>query len=273
MLKRVITAAVALIIFVPVLIFSDTPAFPAVTSVLSIVAVYEICDCFGYGKKVICHLPLYLFAAAAPFAVRYGFYKMLLSALPLVVLYGLAAAMLTRGKVKYTENAGIYFFSLYATAGIALLTALRDLEFGKYIYLLAFIGAWATDTGAYFGGFLFGKHKLIPEVSPKKTVEGSIGGIVGCFIGFAVWALIVRAVSGCSADWLFLASLALFAGILSQIGDLVASYVKREKEIKDYGFIFPGHGGVMDRFDSVIAVSVTLWSVLSLTGVSPLNAV
>ncbi len=272
MLKRVITAAVALALFVPVLIFSDTPVFPAVLSILSAVAVYEIFDCFGLGRRIALCIPLYLLAGVAPFAIRYGFYEYVLYALPLVVIYLLAAAMLSRGKIKHSDNAGACFLSIYAIFGISILTALRDAEFGKYIYLLAFIGAWATDTGAYFGGVLFGKHKLIPEVSPKKTVEGSIGGVVGCCVGFAVWAAIVCAVSGAVPDVPVILMLALAAGAVSQIGDLVASYAKRERGIKDYGFIFPGHGGVMDRFDSVIAVAAAIWALLCLTGLSPLSA-
>ena len=276
MLKRIVTAAVALAIFVPVLIFSYTWVFPAVLAVLALVAVYEICDCFGYGAKVYLYIPLFALAAFVPFALRYSSYGLLKNtgyALPLIIVFELAVAMLSRGKIKYTDNAGICLFAFYAVYGLAALVILRDVQFGNYIYLLAFIGAWATDTGAYFAGVLFGKHKLIPEVSPKKTVEGSIGGIAGCCLGFAVWGFIVRAVSSCTVNWLILMAYAVAAGIVSQIGDLVASYVKREKGIKDYGFIFPGHGGVMDRFDSVIAVSIVLSSVILMTGAFPIDLV
>ena len=278
MLKRIITAVVALAIFVPVLIYSYTWVFPAVIAVLSFVAVYEICDCFGCGTKAYLYIPLFVLAGAAPFLLRYSashpsFITSLAYALPLIIIFELAVAMLSRGKIRYTDNAGICLFAFYAVYGLAALVILRDVQFGNYIYLLAFIGAWATDTGAYFAGVLLGKHKLIPEVSPKKTVEGSIGGIIGCCIGFAVWGFIVQAISGCTVYWLILMAYAVAAGVVSQIGDLVASYVKREKGIKDYGFIFPGHGGVMDRFDSVIAVSIVLSSVMLMTEAFPIDMV
>lgn len=276
MLKRIITAVVALAIFVPVLIYSYTWVFPAVLAVLAMVAVYEICDCFGYGTKAYLYIPLFALAAVVPFVLHYWNYSLInatLYALPLIIVFELAVAMLSRGKIKYTDNAGICLFAFYAIYGLAALVLLREVPHGNYIYLLAFIGAWATDTGAYFAGVLFGKHKLIPEVSPKKTVEGSIGGIVGCCIGFAVWGLIVQAISACTVYWLLLMAYAALAGVVSQIGDLVASYVKREKGIKDYGFIFPGHGGVMDRFDSVIAVSIVLSSVMYLTEAFPIELI
>lgn len=117
-----------------------------------------------------------------------------------------------------------------------------------YIYIwLVFITAWGTDTFAYIFGSLFGKHKLSPKISPNKTIEGSLGGIFGSTlltIGFAkyfalfpLWKLIL---------------LAIFGGILAQIGDLAASKIKRITGIKDFGFIMPGHGGILDRFDSVL---------------------
>ena len=130
---------------------------------------------------------------------------------------------------------------------------------GQYAYILIFIGAWATDTGAYFVGVLFGKHKLIPAVSPKKTVEGALGGILGCVFGFVVYGLILNFFFDVKVNYLPLVLLAILVAIVSQIGDLIASYLKRESGIKDFGTIFPGHGGIMDRFDSIIAVAPVIY--------------
>ena len=104
---------------------------------------------------------------------------------------------------------------------------------------------------------LFGKHKLIPSVSPKKTIEGSLGGIFFCIIGCIVYGYVIKAVSGGEAEIhvAFLALLGLIISVVSQVGDLIFSLIKRRYDIKDYGFIFPGHGGVLDRFDSVIATA------------------
>jgi phosphatidate cytidylyltransferase len=103
-----------------------------------------------------------------------------------------------------------------------------------------------------------GKHKLIPDVSPKKTVEGSIGGIVFCMLAMVIFGLIVNAISDFHANYLMLVVGGLLASIVSQIGDLCMSVIKRTYGIKDYGKLFPGHGGMLDRFDSVIAVSIVL---------------
>lgn len=126
---------------------------------------------------------------------------------------------------------------------------------GFYICLLAFIAPWVTDTFAYFCGRLFGRHKLIPSVSPNKTVEGSIGGSVFCSAACALYGYIMSGyVSGLPHFWYF-AVLGLLVSVVSQIGDLIFSLIKRRYGIKDYGFVFPGHGGVLDRFDSIIATA------------------
>ncbi len=114
----------------------------------------------------------------------------------------------------------------------------------------AFIIPWTTDTFAYFSGMMFGKRKLLPRVSPKKTIEGSIGGFVASFVLSLLFSIFL--VKGISYTKIML--IILIASILAQLGDLVASYVKREYGLKDFGRILPGHGGVMDRFDSVIVV-------------------
>ena len=131
---------------------------------------------------------------------------------------------------------------------------------GSHLYLLAFIGAWVTDTFAYFTGMLLGKHKLIPDVSPKKTVEGAIGGMAFCtlsFVGFACLYNQFWADGKLLPLWL-MAIVGFLVSIVSQVGDLSLSLLKRKYGIKDFGKVFPGHGGVLDRFDSVLAVSIML---------------
>ena len=120
---------------------------------------------------------------------------------------------------------------------------------GIYIWLV-FIIAWGTDTFAYVFGMLFGKHKLCPSLSPKKTIEGSIGGIIGA-IGLTYLYIKYLEID---AYWAFLL-IAFIGSIVAQIGDLTASKIKRVTGIKDFGFIMPGHGGVLDRFDSILFIA------------------
>ena len=126
------------------------------------------------------------------------------------------------------------------------------------------------DTFAYFTGRFLGKHKLIPEISPKKTIEGSIGGIVftiGAFILYRVLLFKIFPDLKINLPYLLVIILAIAASIVSQIGDLIASAIKRQYNIKDYGKLFPGHGGVLDRFDSVMLVAPVIYVIFIISAV------
>ena len=186
-----------------------------------------------------------------------------LTAALVIVLYFFAVLTFSHGKYKIAD-VGISFMTVfYILAGFNAILVLHDFEsFGAYVYLLAFIGAWITDTFAYFCGMLLGrggKHKLIPDVSPKKTWEGSIGGTVFCIGAMILFGFIISKINASVAvNYVMLAVAGLFVSIVSQIGDLCMSVIKRTYGIKDYGKLFPGHGGMLDRFDSVLAVAVVL---------------
>jgi len=129
---------------------------------------------------------------------------------------------------------------------------------GKFLYLIPFVFGWVTDTFAYFTGRLFGKHKLIPAVSPKKTVEGAIGGAVCCALVTILYGLLANVWFGAAPNYVVLAVSGLIIAVVSQIGDFAMSAIKRQYGIKDYGGILPGHGGLLDRFDSCMAVTIVL---------------
>ena len=125
--------------------------------------------------------------------------------------------------------------------------------------MLIFVGAWGTDIFAYFVGRFFGRHKLIPEISPKKTVEGSIGGIVFCALLYMLYGFVLAKFnSGFSNTYWLLAIVGVIISVVAQIGDLTMSQIKRQFGIKDYGKIMPGHGGILDRCDSVLTVAFVL---------------
>lgn len=122
---------------------------------------------------------------------------------------------------------------------------------GAFLVWLIFIGSWLSDTAAYYSGRMFGKHKLCPEVSPKKTVEGSLGGLIGATLFSGIYGIIISRYTGIMPVIHYFLIGAL-CGIFGQFGDLVASSVKRYVGIKDYSNLIPGHGGILDRFDSII---------------------
>ena len=267
MKTRIITAIVAICLLLPVLIFSGTPALPIALALCAFVAIYEMSACIGLKRAYVLTAPLYLLALGLPFLIRYAngmdlIRQVILAAISVISLYFFAVLTFSHGKYKLADVATLFMTAFYILAGFNAIMILRDYELGgKYVYLTVFLGAWVTDTFAYFCGMLFGrggKHKLIPDVSPKKTVEGSIGGIVFCMLSMVIFGLIINAISDFYANYLMLVVGGFLASIVSQIGDLCMSVIKRTYGIKDYGKLFPGHGGMLDRFDSVIAVSIVL---------------
>ncbi len=157
------------------------------------------------------------------------------------------------------------FFGLFYVAfALFNILALRSVTGGAYLVWLVYIGAWGSDTFAYVVGMLVGKHRLPSELSPKKTVEGCVGGVVGAMlIGLLFFHVFGKEVGMSELGrWRFVLFASL-AAVLSQIGDLAASAIKRNMGIKDYGSLIPGHGGVLDRFDSVIFVAPILYYVLN----------
>ena len=267
MRTRILTGVVAFLIFLPFLIFSDTIAFPIAMAICGVISVFEMLHCVKLHNKLSLSIPLGLSAAAAPICMRLlGIGTTLVAALALFLvfqLYVLAITTFSKGKLPVTEACTALMVSVYVIAGFTAMVYLHDFHVGgRYLYLLTFIGAWVPDTFAYFTGVLFGKHKLIPDVSPKKTVEGAIGGVTFCVLAFVCFALLYNklwlAEGGTALPVWLMAIVGLVTAVVSMVGDLTMSLIKRHYGIKDYGRILPGHGGFLDRFDSVLAVAVIL---------------
>lgn len=265
MKQRIITAVVAFFVLLPVLIFSDTFIFPLGLAVCAVLSVWEMFACVGLKNAWLFTAPMYVLGAAFPVLIRYLPDRDLLAPIAICAavvwtLYAFTVLIFSHGKYPL-EAVFVASFSLfYIFIGFNAILFIHDCEpGGKYLYYICFLGAWITDIFAYFCGRAFGKHKLIPDVSPKKTVEGSIGGTVFCILVMVIFGFVVeKLVPEISANLLIFAVAGVLIAVVSQIGDLSMSVIKRKYGVKDYGFIFPGHGGVLDRFDSVIAVSALL---------------
>jgi phosphatidate cytidylyltransferase len=267
MFKRILTGVIAFcFVLVPILFFADTVVLPIAVAVFSLIATYELLHCVGLHKNLWVSIPLYLVSAALPFGVRMMTFITVLIlplALCVILLYLLAAAVFSHGKADIQDVSTAFMLWLYSLLGFFGLIMVHDhIRGGEYLYLLAFLGAWVTDVFAYFTGVLLGKHKLIPDVSPKKTVEGAIGGVVFCTLSFVGFGLLYNHFWAADGEktipLVAMAIVGFLVSIVSQVGDLSLSLLKRKYGIKDFGKIFPGHGGVMDRFDSVLAVSIML---------------
>lgn len=287
MLTRIITAVVALCVLVPVLIFAPAWIVACVFVLLGAVAVYEFFSCVGLKKEIwllivavlgllLSIVPSVLMVWNPDCLLGHGFWSEMVALLPsfaqaFVVLAFMIAAVARYKKLPVDRLVMLFGLFFYAKIGFSALAFLA-LE-GDGVAVSKMVGAsvplwialcipWVADTLAYFSGYFFGKRKLCPEISPKKTVEGAIGGV-------ASTGIVAVLVYGFAKSWDIVPLLVVFFGamilaVVSIYGDLFASVVKRHFGVKDYGKLFPGHGGVMDRFDSTIPVAITLQLLLNI---------
>lgn len=268
MKTRIITSVFIVLVTVPLILLSEYIVYPIALSVLSFIGVYEILRAIGKEKEWFLSIPAYLLAALLPFSsyfVKSGnstTYIMTMAALVFTyLLYIMGVAVFSKGKTSFVTISEVFLTITYVVVSFTSMSLIRyvDKEVGLFLIGLVFIAAWVTDAFAYIVGSLIGKHKLIPEISPKKTVEGAIGGVVFATAAFLLYGLILDlAIEGMTVNYIALLVFGPLLSVVSQLGDLIASLLKREHGIKDYGTLFPGHGGVMDRFDSILAVSTML---------------
>ncbi len=255
MLTRTITAVVALLVFIGVII-AGNPTFSIAMATIILFMIYESSGAVAKSKAV--KASGYITGALLILGI---YFNMLEVALVLSLIVAMIFVVVIHGKTQYRELFSMQFMAVYITVFMSYIPKMFS-EMGLPIMALVFIIAWGSDTAAYFCGTFFGKHKLIPKVSPKKTVEGSVGAIICTALLCALYVFILDKcgyrfgdVAPTVGTYLRFAFIGLLTSILSQFGDLSASAIKRDAEIKDYGWIFPGHGGFMDRFDSVVFIS------------------
>ena len=258
MLQRTITGVVALAIFLVVLYLLPPVCTVVMFCLLCAVAAHELVNAVGAFKGHPLRWVTCAAAALVPLVTANG-NAALAGFTGLVFGYVFLAfvwAIFDNQRVRFEELSYGFFGGLLIP--YMLTSVLRiyrsDAELGQYLVLLPFIAAWACDSLAYTVGVFFGKHKLAPAVSPKKTIEGSIGGTVFCICFCSLYGYLVRNYLYADLPPVYaFAVLGLIVALVAQVGDLIFSLIKRRYDLKDYGKIFPGHGGVLDRFDSVIA--------------------
>ncbi|NLP14513.1 MAG: phosphatidate cytidylyltransferase [Clostridium sp.] len=167
-------------------------------------------------------------------------------------------------KYNIVDGAVTFFGVFYITFLFSFIVLIRNLENGFFLIWLVFIGAFSTDTFAYFSGRFFGRRKLMTAISPKKTVEGAMGGMLGCTIVTVLYGMYLRESGNISDISLYhYIVLGVLCGTISQLGDWTASAIKRFVKVKDFGNIMPGHGGALDRFDSILFTAPVLYFYIS----------
>ena len=215
----------------------------------------------GFGEHNAMEITGYVFIVLYYLAMgilRQPLYMILAVLLCLVIF--LIVYVFSFPKIHASQLMSTYFSFIYAPVMFSFLYMTRELEFGIYFVWMIFISSWISDTCAYCVGMLLGRHKLAPVLSPKKSIEGAVGGVLGSVIVGALFGYFI--VEGIITDKEVTWAFALIGGIgsiVSQIGDLAASAIKRNYDIKDYGKLIPGHGGIMDRFDSIIVTAPMIY--------------
>jgi phosphatidate cytidylyltransferase len=263
MIKRLVSSFIGIALAIGVLFLSDTIIFNIAVSVISLIITYELlranhCLDFKFQTGVCLG-----FAVSMPIAAQ-NLSMELRYAFSLFCVFLLFCGMLRKHKSLSIEKlCYMIAVTILATLSLTCIVTLRSISdiHGVCYVVLCLAGAWLGDAGAFFVGKRFGKHKLAPEISPKKTVEGAIGGVITVSIVFVIYSfcydLFMTNIlhTEIIPNYPLIAAIGLVCGALGIVGDLSASIIKRQTGIKDFGNIMPGHGGLMDRFDSVLFVA------------------
>lgn len=282
MVKRIITSVVALAVFVAIL-FLPPVCF---TTALAAVILFMLYECYSatkadIGMKVIGFTSALVLMASIYLCKILEWDSFAWGIVSIGLIFIIALHMITvvakHGKRNYKDILSNGFITMYIVISMGCIWLTKE-TFNTPAMLLTFICAWSCDTFAYFTGRFFGKHKLIPHVSPNKTVEGAVGGVVGAMVICMLYLWITQNVLNIKMlKWsnIFVQGTVygIVGGVLSQLGDLIASAIKRDTQIKDFGWIFPGHGGFMDRFDSVMFIAPIMYILPSVIGVVILASV
>ena len=269
MKTRVITAAV----LVPVLLVVVLAAPKIVTAIIwgamLAIAAYELL----YRTELVRHTRLVIYSAAMAFAVTMWSYLGAEHAwgqlgVMLFTMLLFAEMMMSHVKVTFDKICMCLAAGLLGPFLLSSLIRIHTMKTGKFLILIPFIVAFASDAGAYFAGRFFGAHKLAPVISPHKTVEGAVGGIICAVVCMVLYTLVLQLAFEFYVNYLYAVLYGLLGSLVGIVGDLCFSVIKRQTGIKDYGNLIPGHGGVLDRFDSMMLVGPLMESLILLIPVA-----
>lgn len=258
MAKRIIVAVIFVPLLLAVMLLLPSIAWTVVVCFIAAMAAFELMRATGEGKiSLPMQVVTILSAALMPLGSWAGLgtaYGNLLAFAVMAVCFWCAI----RAYDGYRASVGFFHVLVCLFGGtiiplaLSALVELRCMEQGKYLVLIAVLLAFVTDAGAYFAGVFLGKHRGVTKVSPNKSVEGYIGGFVTGVVFAVLYGLVIGKLAGQSANLLPLALCGLFGALATEVGDLAFSFIKRQYGVKDYGHLLPGHGGMLDRFDSMI---------------------
>lgn len=258
MLTRIMTSVVGIPLVIAIIVIGN-PLLRYVIMGVSLVALYEFYNVVQKQNKPI------IYIGYGAIVIQYLLFKQVMAHydvfIAVMTLVSLMVLVIRYPKYSIIDVGLTLFPILYVGLMFSYMILLRDVSNGSFWIWLIAISAWGSDTFAYFTGKAIGKHKLAPVLSPKKTIEGSVGGVIGAGVLAFVYTIIYTRYGAFAIKeqilWVVIVS--IIAAVISQFGDLAASAVKRFYNQKDYGYILPGHGGILDRFDSFIFVAPIIY--------------
>ena len=251
MFKTRLLSGILLVIIALVTIITGKDVLFATIAVISLIGMTEIYKVLEISNRFLGYVG-YVGAVVYFALIRFGRADLITMFTIAYLIVLMAVYVFTYPKYR-SEHIMLAFFGLfYVAVMLSYVYQIRMLEQGAFLVWLVFLCSWGCDTCAYCVGVTMGKHKMAPVLSPKKSVEGGIGGVVGAALLGVLYAIAINHFANVGADVLTYALICGVGGMISQIGDLAASAIKRNHDIKDYGKLIPGHGGILDRFDSVI---------------------
>ena len=256
MKSRLLVAAVGVPLILWIILWAPVIVLEVMIWLLAGIGAFELMKCINANRGLRLSTgvaAVLVLVTASAFGAEYY----IPTVIGCMILY-FAVAVWRAGQIKWMELSTALFAITAIPYALSAFLRLYDAGFLRAYLLLPLIFSFASDTGAFFAGVCFGKHKLAPKVSPKKTVEGAIGGLLGNALGGVTFAFVMNSCFGQNTNYLLFALIGVICSVVAQLGDLSFSLIKREFGIKDYGKLFLAHGGVLDRFDSVIFVAPVL---------------
>ncbi len=263
MFKQRTVSGIILVIIAVITLYFGGALTCAVMCGVSLIGVMELLRVYDLNKK---SLGFAAYAATVIYYVLLYFFsdKLILPVITIYLLIVLAVYVLSYPKYRDKDVMAAFLAFVYVSVMLSYVYTIRALDNGGILVILIFVSSWGNDTCAYLVGRAFGKHKMSPVLSPKKSIEGLIGGIAGAGILGALFGLIYNHfMTESHSVWIFVLIGAVCA-IPAVIGDLAASAIKRNNDIKDYGTLIPGHGGILDRFDSIIFTAPIMYYLIKL---------
>lgn len=260
-IKRIISGVVLLAIVAMILILGNTTIVNITMSIVALLAINEYFNCLG-NKDIAIRILGNILAVLIAFLDKLPI-EILILIFPTTIVLLFLKVIITEMKTNYQNIAVAGFGIIYIIGFLIFIPLLYATEHGKFLIWYLAIAAWGADTFAYSIGTRFGKHKLTP-ISPKKSIEGSIGGVIGAVILSLIYTYILNETGNLEISYLAISGIAIILSILGEIGDLAASSIKRYVGIKDFSQLIPGHGGMLDRIDSILLMAPFAYFLLTL---------